>query len=201
MLSELNFPNNITLIYGPSASGKTTLCLQKTAANPGKTIFIDTENTFTTNRLLEMNPNINLDNIILIKATSYSEQYKAVKNLQKTKNISLIVIDSFTKYYRKKVQEKLNVTPPTIKQLQFLRELKIPVLLTSQVYCKDNLCKPLANHLWKNFSKYTIELQKDNFDKRTLFTNNLKVNFVITGQGLTTQQTNQPHFQKKSEVL
>ena len=131
-----------------------------------------------------MNPNINLDNIILIKATRYSEQFQAVKRLIQTKNISLVVIDSFTKFYRKKIHEGVTINPPTIRQLQFLRDLKVPVILTSQVYCKGNVCKPLAGQLWGNFSKYTIELQKDHYENRTLITNNLKSIFKITDKGL-----------------
>jgi len=183
MLSQIRFPNNITLIYGPSASGKTTICLQKAAASQGKIIFIDTENTFSPERLLQMNPNINFDNIILIKATKYSEQFQAIKKLQTTKNISLVIIDSFTKYYRKKIQEKLNVTPPTIKQLQFLRDLKIPVLLTSQIYTtQEKVNKPLANHLWKNFSKQTIELELE--PQRKLLVDFKEIKFDITSKGL-----------------
>ena len=171
MLSQLKFPNNISLIYGPPASGKTTLCLQKAAENKGKTIFIDTEKSFIPERLLQINPNTNLDNIILIQPTRYSEQFKAVKNLPK--NCKLIIIDSFTHYYRKKVQEKVTITPPTIKQLMMLRELNIPVILTSQVYTNQkNQNIPLANHLWRNFSKYTIELTKD---PRILKTNNKNI--------------------------
>jgi len=185
MINQIEFPRNITLIYGPSASGKTTICLQKTAATKGKVIFIDTENSFTPDRLLEMNPEINLDNIILIKATRYSEQFQAVKKLQETRNISLVVVDSFTKYYRKKIQEKVTINPPTIKQLQYLRDLKIPVLLTSQVYCKDNICKPLAVHLWRNFSKQTIELQKDHYENRKMILNNKETKFKITDKGIT----------------
>ena len=182
MLSQLKFPNNISLIYGPPASGKTTLCLQKAAENKGKTIFIDTEKSFIPERLLQINPNTNLDNIILIQPTRYSEQFKAVKSLKDMKNISLVIIDSFTHYYRKKAQEKITITPPTIRQLQMLRNLEVPVLLTSQVYTtQDNKNRPLASHLWKNFSKYTIELEKE---PRTLNVNNKKIKFKITNKGL-----------------
>ncbi|MBT4174091.1 AAA family ATPase [archaeon] len=182
MLSQLKFPNNISLIFGSPATGKTTLCLQKAAHTKGKIIFIDTENSFTPERLLQINPETNLDNIILIQPKRYSEQFKTVKSLKDMKNISLVIIDSFTHYYRKKVQEKIVITPPTIRQLQMLRELKIPVILTSQVYTNQksqNL--PLAGHLWKNFSKYTIELTKE---PRTLKTNNKELPFKITAEGL-----------------
>lgn len=182
MLSQLKFPKNITLIYGPPASGKTTLCLQKAAATKGKIIFIDTEKSFTTERLLQIKPEMDLNNIILFQPTRYSEQFKAVKSLKDMKNISLVIIDSFTHFYRKKIQEKVTITPPTIRQLQFLRNLEVPVLLTSQVYTtQDSENKPLANHLWKNFSKYTIELKKE---PRTLNTSNNKIKFKITNKGL-----------------
>ncbi len=184
MLSQLKFPNNISLIYGPPATGKTTLCLQKASQTNGKVIFIDTEKSFTTERLLQINPNTNLDNIILIQPKRYSEQFTAVKNLPK--NCKLIIIDSFTHYYRKKIQEKIVITPPTIKQLQMLRKLEIPVILTSQVYTnQENQNKPLAGHLWKNFSKYTIELTKE---PRTIKINNKTIPFKITSKGLQQPQ-------------
>ncbi len=175
---------NITLIYGPSASGKTTLCLQQASKTKGKVIFIDTENTFNPERLLEINPDYNLDNLILIQAKRYSEQFSAVKNLQNIKNISLVIIDSFTHYYRLKQQEGIIITPPTIKQLQLLRSLEVPIILTSQVYStQDKEHKPLASHLWKNFAKQKIKLEKE--PERILKTKYKQIKFKITGKGLT----------------
>jgi predicted ATP-dependent serine protease len=177
------FLPNITLIYGPSASGKTTLCLQQAAKTKGKVIFIDTENTFNPERLLEINPDYNLDNLILFSAKRYSEQFTAVKNLKKIKNISLVIIDSFTHYYRLKQQAGIVITPPTIRQLQFLKSLEVPILLTSQVYStQDNQIKPLASHLWKNFAKQTIKLEKE--PKRLLKTKYKQISFKITSKGL-----------------
>ena len=185
MLKELSFPKNISLIYGPPASGKTTLCLQKASETKGKIIFIDTENTFNPERLLQINPEYNLDNIILIQPKSYSEQFTAIKNLLQIKNISLVIIDSFTRYYRRKAQEKIPITPPTIKQLQILRELNTTILLTSQVYSKDNDYIPLASHLWKNFSKYTLKLTTE---PRILKTKYKEIPFKITDKGLIISQ-------------
>ncbi len=183
MLEHLNFPNNISLIYGPPASGKTTLCLQLISKTKGKIIYIDTENSFNLDRLKQMDPNINLDNIIVIKAKRYSEQFKAVKNLSETNNLSLVIIDSFTHYHRRKIQEKINIKPATIKMFQTLRDLNIPVILTSQIYSdmKGNI-HPIAEELFRHFSKYTIKLQNKILK---IEQSNLEIPYIITNQGLT----------------
>lgn len=176
----------ISLIYGPAGAGKTTLCLQAASihSKKSKIVFIDTENSFSLERIKQMNNEINLDNIIIIKADSYSQQFQTIKSLESIHNqISLVIIDSFTKYYRKKFQEQINITPPTIKQLQYLKKLNLPIILTSQVYTnknKENI--PLASHLWKNFANNVIELKNEN--KRLLRYNNQIKEFKITEKGI-----------------
>ena len=162
MLKHLNFPKNISLIYGPPASGKSTLCLQLISKTEGKIIFIDTENSFNLDRLKQIDPNVNLNKIVVIKVKRYSEQYKAIKELQEINNISLIIVDSFTHYHRRKLQDKINIKPATIKMFQKLRDLEIPIILTSQIYSdmKGNI-HPISEELFKHFSKYTIRLQKE----------------------------------------
>src|SRR3989338_7597512 len=162
MLQFLNFPENISLIYGAPASGKSTLCLQIAANNPGKVIYIDTENSFNIERIQQINPLVQLENLIIIKAKRYSEQTKAVSTLKATKNISLVIIDSFAAHYRRKTAEekKLFINKSFQKMLTELKELKIPVILTSQIYTdfkKED--HPIAEELLKKFSKYTIKLQ------------------------------------------
>ena len=182
MLQYLKFPKDITLIYGPPASGKTTLSLQILSNTKGKIVFIDTENSFNIERLQQINPNINLENIILIQVKRYSEQFAAIKSLQEMKHISLVIVDSFTKYHRRKIQENINIKPATIKMFLMLRELKIPIILTSQVYSDMNSqCHPIAENLFNNFSKYTIKLDKR---KLKIEQTSVEIPYIITGQGL-----------------
>lgn len=183
MLQHLNFPDNITLIYGPPASGKTTLCLQLMSKTKGKIIYIDTENAFNLDRLKQIDPNIDLDRIIVIKAKRYSEQFKAIKNLSETKNLSLVIVDSFTHYHRRKIQEKINIKPATIKMFQMLRDLEIPIILTSQIYADmHGNIHPIAEELFKHFSKYTIKLQNKILRVEQ---SNLEIPYIITNEGLT----------------
>jgi len=187
MLNYLDFPKGISLIYGVSASGKTTLCSQLVANNPGKVVFIDTENGFNIERVQKMNPLVDLNNIMLFNPTRYSEQFKIVKNLNKVKNISLVIIDSFTHYYRKKLHEKVVINPATIRMLKMLQDLDVPVILTSQVYSFDGKVSPVASDLFRRFVSYKIflELDKDR-NKRNLKIKDekLEVPFIIEEKGL-----------------
>jgi RecA/RadA recombinase len=187
MLEHLDFPKGISLVYGAPATGKSTLCFQLVASNPGKVIFIDTENCFNIERIQEMNPLLDLNNIILIKATRYSEQYAAVKNLSKVKNLSLVIIDSFTHYYRRKLQEKVVIQPPTVRMLKMLGELNVPVILTSQVYSISGKISPVGSDLFRRYASYRIRLDYDkDYEKRALVIEGegLSIPFVISGKGL-----------------
>lgn len=187
MLRFLNFPEEISLIYGPPASGKSTLCLQIAANNPGKVIYIDTENSFSIERIQQMNPLVQLDTLIVLKAKRYSEQTKAIATLKSTKNISLVIIDSFTAHYRNKSREekKLFINKSFRKMLQELKELKVPVILTSQIYTdfkKQN--HPIAEDLLEKYTKYTLRLENNGKRKVVIEQTKVEIPFIITSQGM-----------------
>ncbi len=187
MLKFLNFPEDISLIYGPPASGKSTLCLQIAANNPGKVIYIDTENAFNIERVQQINPLLQLENIVIIKAKRYSEQTKAIATLKSTKNISLVIIDSFTAHYRTKSPEekKLFINKSFKKMLSDLKELKIPIIITSQIYTDfKKQDHPIAEELLKKFSIYTLRLENKGKRKIILEETKIEIPFIITNQGI-----------------
>ncbi|MDP3919159.1 MAG: AAA family ATPase [Nanoarchaeota archaeon] len=190
MLKYLDFPKGISLVYGGPATGKSTLCFQLVASNPGKVIFIDTENSFNIERIQQMNPLFDLNNLILFHASRYSEQYAAVKSLKNVKNIDLVIVDSFTHYYRKKLQDGIVIRPPTIKMLDMLKQLEVPVLLTSQVYSMDGKTHCVAGDLFERFSSYILVLDSKETAKglkRNLVIEGttMDIPFIITDKGLS----------------
>lgn len=159
------YPNAISCIYGKPATGKTTLCLLAASAEKGRVIFIDTENSFSVERIKQIN-NTLPDNIFLINVKNFKEQCKAVENLLNLKKqAALIIIDSFTAYYRKELQEKKDVNSRLSRQLSILAELSregIPVILTGQVYSTlDNRTEPVGSNMLKNWSNCIIRLENE----------------------------------------
>jgi len=167
-LDELfSYDNHITGIYGKPATGKTTLCLLAMAKiNPEKKIvFIDTESSFSLDRLKQFNPEIKLDNLFVMPVKSFAEQHKTVENLLKIKNqISFVVIDSFSMFYRRMLQEKTKVNTLVARQLSILNELAkegIPVIITCQVYSKfDGTIELIGRNLVRDWCSTLIRLEE-----------------------------------------
>lgn len=146
----------ITLFYGPYASGKSNFCMLAACHNAKKDkkiIFIDTEGSFSLDRIKQMTlglPEIALKNIVILKPTNFKEQkeafFKMLRELKQSKNIGLIIVDSMTMLYRlelaearkKGIEEVRRVNNELAKQMRALYEIarkkSIPVLITGQVY-------------------------------------------------------------------
>jgi len=185
----------ITTFYGPGASGKSNLCMIVTASQAkkgNKVIFVDTEGGFSAERFRQIHQGTNeeieasLQNVFLLKPTSFPEQEKAFQKLLahvKKESISLIIIDSIAMLYRlelgdaitAKDQEKISeINRKLAKQLRALNEIarkqNIPVIVTNQVYTQfvqnddenartERQVSMVGGDLLKYWSKCLIELQ------------------------------------------
>tara|TARA_Y100000310_G_C20704257_1_gene833410 strand:- start:13367 stop:14107 length:741 start_codon:yes stop_codon:yes gene_type:complete len=184
----------ITTIYGPGGSGKSNLCMMISASQAkkgNKVIFVDTEGGFSSERFKQIHQGDkeeiekSLENILLLKPTSFNEQEKAFETLLKNvnkKSVSLIIIDSIVMLYRLELGEAITskddrkiaiINRKLAKQLRILNEIarkeNIPVIVTNQVYSefvrdieKQNIEKQVSmvgGDLLKYWSKCLIELK------------------------------------------
>ncbi|MBD3164242.1 DNA repair and recombination protein RadB [Candidatus Woesearchaeota archaeon] len=174
----------LTTIYGPSGSGKTTLCMLASiaqASDKKKTIFIDTEEGFSLERMKQLagdELDSVLKSLILLKPTNFSEQNKALEKLKKIINdkIGLIVVDTLTVFYRLELAKDTNVKETNkrlIWQLSYLTEIarkkSIPILITNQVYSdfskKDDF-RMVGGNILRYNSKCLLKLSNLDKNKR-----------------------------------
>lgn len=191
----------ITTIYGPGGSGKSNLCMMvavSQARKGNKVIFVDTEGGFSTDRFKQLHGGEkdkveeSLQNVFLLKPTSFEEQENSFEQLLKyvkKGDITLIVIDSIAMLYRLELgdaiteneTEKISeVNRKLAGQLRTLNEIarkeNIPVVVTNQVYSsfiQDNdsgierKISMVGGDLLKYWSKCIMELQ-GSFGRRKL---------------------------------
>ena len=189
----------ITLFYGPSATGKSNFMMQAAThqAKAKKIIFIDTEGSFSLDRINQLSNNNStaiLKNIALLNPTSFEEQNQAFNKIQnelKSENIGLIIVDSISMLYRlalaearKEGQESVQkINSQLANQMKILYEIarkqNIPILITGQVYNeflseeewlsgKQAGVNVVGGDLLKYWSKCTIELQIEKGKKRAI---------------------------------
>ncbi len=184
----------ITTLYGPGGSGKTNFCILvavSQAKKSNKLIYIDTEGGFSPERVKQIlgdNEKVDevLENIILLKPTTFEEQELAFGELLKHVKkgyVSLIIVDSIAMLYRlelgdaikTKEDEKIReVNRKLARQLRTLNEIarkqNIPIIVTNQVYSqfttnedneleKQKTISMVGGDLLKYWSKCLIELQ------------------------------------------
>ncbi len=212
----------ITEAYGPFGSGKTQLGFQlcvnvqlpkEKGGLEGQAIFIDTENTFRPERIVQMaeakglDPTEALKNIFVARALSTDHQMLLVKKIpdivkKYNLNLRLIIVDSLTSLFRAEYlgrgmlaerQQKLN---EHIHDLLRMAELyNAAVYVTNQVMAKPDVffgdpTAPIGGHILAHASTYRIYLRKGKGEKRIariVDSPNLperEVVFAITDRGI-----------------
>lgn len=186
----------ITEFYGEFGSGKTQiihqLCVNITRGEEegglsGHTVFIDTENTFRPERIiqmangLDMDPNEVLKTIHVARAFNSHHQMLLIekaKEITKEFPIKLLIMDSLTSHFRAEYigrgslaerQQKLNKHLHSI--MQFADINKAVVAVTNQVSAKPDAffgdpTRAIGGHVLGHSSTFRIYLRKSKGNRR-----------------------------------
>ena len=210
----------ITECYGEFGSGKTQIGHQlavniqipkETGGLGGKVIYIDTENTFRPERIMQMAPKVGLDphealkNIKVAKAYNSDHQMllcEKAEDLLKTGEYNLMIVDSLTAHFRAEFigrgtlserQQKLNKHMHTLLKLADM--YNCCVMVTNQVMAKPNVMfgdptQAIGGHVVGHSSTFRIYLRKGKKGSRVaklVDSPNLPENecmFYVNGSGL-----------------
>lgn len=180
----------ITQFYGPSATGKTQLChtlcvaVQQLQADY-KTIYIDTEGTFRTERIAEiakargLDPNRVLQNVRCIQPLNSARlesilQQDLPLQLAQENDIKLIVIDSIINPYRAEysgrgiLSQRQSRLSKIMHHLQNIaRVFDVAVVITNQIhtsvdgysYCLADSDRPMGGNVITHTSTFIVRLK------------------------------------------
>lgn len=181
---------SITEFYGEYGSGKSQICHQlcvnvqlppEQGGLGGAALYIDTENTFRTERIFQMAKNRGLDpeevikNIIFAEAFTSDHQMFLLENADKVikeNGIRLIIVDSLTSHFRSEYlgremlaerQQKLNKHMHMLIRLS--RAFNAVAVVTNQVMSKPDVffgdaIHPVGGHIVAHTSHTRIFLRK-----------------------------------------
>ncbi len=167
------------LLYGEAETGKTTLAIQcaVSCARIGyKTIFIDSESTFSAKRLTQIavgDAQEVAPNIILAKPTTFKEQSAILDKLDEymTEKVGLVIVDTITALYSAELggesKETFRLNRELNRQMAYLAQIaktrKVAALVTSQVrsvfMAHDVDFEPVARRVLKFWSNVVINLK------------------------------------------
>jgi len=180
----------ITEFYGEYGSGKSQLCHQmcvnvqlppEKGGLGGGALYIDTENTFRTERIVSMAQHLGLNpeevakNVIFAEAYTSDHQMFLLENADqiiKENNIRLIVVDSLTSHFRSEYlgremlaerQQKLNKHMHRL--IRLARAFNAVAVVTNQVMAKPDVffgdaVHPVGGHIVAHTSHTRVYLRK-----------------------------------------
>lgn len=169
----------VSLIYGEAETGKTSLtvqCAVNCARRGIKSVFLDTDGTFSYERLSQI-AEYDYKKIsplmIIIRPTTFQEQSDAIEHLEKVINnkFGLVVVDTVTSLYRVEFDdtEEVYVTNRELnRQLAVLTELakthEVAMLVVSQVrgvLSGDNMeMRPVATRVLNYWSEVVLDMKQ-----------------------------------------
>ncbi|MGD2201563.1 MAG: DNA repair and recombination protein RadA [Candidatus Bathyarchaeota archaeon] len=181
---------SITEFYGEFGTGKSQICQQLclTVQLPeeqgglnGGALYIDTENTFRPERILQIAPRYDLDPDEALKKIIYAEAYTSnhqtvllenADEVIKENGIRLIVVDSVTSHFRSEYlgremlaprQQELN--KHLHKLIRLSRSFNTTVVVTNQVMAQPDaffarMVKPVGGHIMAHTSHTRVFLRK-----------------------------------------
>ncbi len=180
----------ITEFYGEYGSGKSQICHQlcvniqlppERGGLNGAALYVDTENTFRLERIIQMSKHAGLDpeqvakNIIYAEAYTSDHQIFLLENADeiiKANNVKLIIVDSLTAHFRSEYlgremlaprQQKLN--KHMHKLIGLARAFNAVAVVTNQVMAKPDVffgdaVSPIGGHIVGHTSHTRIYLRK-----------------------------------------
>jgi DNA repair protein RadA len=186
----------ITELFGAFGSGKTQvahqLCVnvqkpEDAGGVGGEAIFIDTENTFRPERIVQMAEGADLDpkevlkNIHVANAFNSNHQMMLVEKaieLAKGRNVRLLVVDSLTGHFRAEYvgrgtladrQQKLNKHMHRL--LRFSRLYNAVICVTNQVAARPDVffgdpTQPIGGHIVGHTAMFRLYLRRSKGGKR-----------------------------------
>ena len=181
---------SITEFYGEYGSGKSQICHQlcvnvqlppEQGGLGGAALYIDTENTFRTERIFQMTKNLGLDpeeaikNIIFAEAYTSDHQIFLLENADKVikeNGVRLIIVDSLTSHFRSEYlgremlaerQQKLNKHMHML--IRLARAFNAAAVVTNQVMSKPDVffgdaVHPVGGHIVAHTSHTRVFLRK-----------------------------------------
>jgi DNA repair protein RadA len=180
----------ITEFYGEYGSGKSQICHQlcvnvqlppERGGLNGAALYIDTENTFRTERIAQMARHLDLDPLQAAKNIIYAEAYTSdhqmflldnVDEVIKENNVRLIIVDSLTAHFRSEYigremlasrQQKLN--KHMHKLIRLAQAFNAVAVVTNQVMAKPDVffgdaVHPIGGHIVGHTSHTRVYLRR-----------------------------------------
>src|SRR4030043_1320472 len=181
---------SITEFYGEYGSGKSQICHQlcvnvqlppERGGLNGAVLYVDTENTFRTERIVSMSKHLGLDPEEVVKNIIYAEAYTSdhqmfllenADEIIKANNIKLIIVDSLTAHFRSEYigremlaprQQKLN--NHIHKLIGLARAFNAVAVVTNQVMAKPDgffgdAVHPIGGHIVGHTSHPRVYLRR-----------------------------------------